>query len=333
MKNNFTPFYWPALLGGVLILTACGGGGGSVSSGSDGLTYSGLTTPAAVSSSNAEELSTTTPEAVSQAVLGSYAASTNPLKPYGVVLSGTTRNSTALPKPIIDITKRIQPTLPSSDLPIGVTQSGTYSSDDINSDFGATVSCGGSVTYSITYSGTGDTESGKYTFNNLCIDMGVLMDGTEIGEVTLNGTMTFADTETEWTYTYTNFTVTNNGDIYNYSGTEACSKLFPYECTSYTTYIGTDDSIYKIEDSDAWCDNSCYAFATFYNPTYGSVTLSAMNVTFECPDGYPNSGEITITGTNDSSATIIFRSDCTGFDGSWNDGSGGTGNFSYNWPV
>jgi len=45
MKNNFTPFYWPALLGGLLILAACGGG--------DSFTPPNIsTTPVALSSSN-----------------------------------------------------------------------------------------------------------------------------------------------------------------------------------------------------------------------------------------------------------------------------------------
>lgn len=323
MKTRLTKFAWPALLGSALILTGCGGGGGG--NNSRDVDYTGITTPAAVTSTNAEELSTTATEAVAHAVV----ASANPL---GVVLSGTANNTAALPQAIVDITRRIQATLPSANLPVGITESGTDTSDQLNEEFGGSYFCGGSITWSDTWSETSEDSSGTTTFNNLCANLDMLGMGT--GQMYLNGKMSYTDTATQWSETYTNFSVTIHGETYTYNGTTTCSSVSPYDCTNSMTYTGSNGPTYKMEDVDISGDNvSGYDVnATFYNPTYGSVTVSATGITFGCSNGYPNEGTITITGTSGSTATITFRSDCTGFDGSWADGKGGTGDFSYSWP-
>jgi hypothetical protein len=318
MKSKLVKLTWPALLGGLLVLTGCGGGGGG--GGGGGVTYSGSTSPATVTATNAEEIGTTATEAATNTIAAGNT-------PFGVAISDNSSNSVR--QQAKDIVKRFQAELQQADnLPVGV----TYTSDDLNAEFGENLFCGGTVDGPANIV---NADSGTVTFHDMCFDLGY---GGHTA--TLDGTVTFSYTESGDTYTdtttYKNLTVTFNGETYTLNGTEKCTGNYAtseYSCSDL--YNGADGKTYQVSNSDYYGDsvNGYYITATFYHPTYGYVNITTSSpILFNCTNGYPSAGTVNFSGAGGSSGTITFHSDCSGYDGTYNTGTE-TGTFSGNWPA
>lgn len=315
------------LLSAVLILSACGGGGGG-GGGYSGLTYSGNTSPAAINATNAEQIGTTASEAVSQSV---DSDSLNEV-PFGVAVSA--QAPLTVRQQVNDIIKRIINDLPvSTDLPIGV----TYTSNDLNNlisdQLGKTVTwfCGGSMSGP---SLTSTSNSGTFTFYNLCFDING--DGTYVA--VMNGTMSFQETtngnlETTTT-SYSDFSVTLNGETYTFSGTQSCTfNTDTWEETCADIYTGADGEVYQIADATVTGDstNGYYVNATFYHPEFGSIEITTTNPVTICTIGHPGSGTISFTGSGGSSGSVTFT-DCDNYTVAYDDGAGNASSFSGTWP-
>ncbi|MDX1253422.1 MAG: hypothetical protein IDH49_14470 [Gammaproteobacteria bacterium] len=156
-----------------LVLTACGGGGGDGGT-PPGISYTGLTTPATITQSNAARLAggayqgRTTGNALGGITASAQANEMNSpvTRPDTLALSETLRNAIAK----IDVTA-----LPKADL-------GAAVKTETISEQG---SCGGSLSGSATYDDiTGNITSGAITFNNYC-EEGVTLSG----RITFSGKM------------------------------------------------------------------------------------------------------------------------------------------------
>jgi hypothetical protein len=314
------------LLCGVLLLAACGGGGGG-GGGTNGLTYDGNADPAAIDATNAEAIGTTSADAVSR-VVDTEALSESP---FGVAIStGSTGLASQQVKDIVkriidDITKNI-------DLPVGVTYTAEQLNNFISEQAGTTIDwfCGGSMEGPSNL----NADSGTFTFNDLCFDL----FGDNMDVVVMNGTVNYKYSEngSNWkeTTTYSNVTITMNGETYSYSGTQTCSGNYDtFEETCADLYTGSDGKVYQIADADFYGDNTngYYVTVTFSHPTYGSVDISTTDpITFNCSNGWPDSGTISFTGASGSSGTITFN-DCTGYTITYDDGAGGASSFNGTW--
>lgn len=291
-------------------MTGCGGGGG----GSTGPTYSGLTTPAAITSTNANELSTKATSATEDAIAQNAA---NDANPFAIAI--TPANSEFNPF-IIDLTRDIATHLPPNlNLPAGA----TISYIDLNNYLGQTLFCGGSVSAPDNF-GSNGTLNGTITFSNLCVY------DDYFGQITINGRVIFTETATEISIRYSNFSINDGVDSATINMTVTCD-LNMFSCSITADFVGNDGKTYRIANLTIVGSNTGpYTIsATFYHPDHGSVLMSGTGIYYNCSNGYPSAGTINITGANGSSATITFDT-CSSYSGSWNDGIS-SGSFSGNW--
>lgn len=307
IKNLF-----PALAA-VFFLAGCGGGGG----GSSAPTYTGVTTPAAITSTNAEDLGTSSGEATGSAVAQDAA---NDANPYAIRISyqSTIGGNNLISNIATALYNNLKDT---PNLPTGVVVSYT--------EFGDPYLCGGSVSVPSNFGNNG-TLNGTINISNLCYDDPY--DGLDA--VVINGSITFTHTATQLTMS-SNITVTVGTESESVNMTISCqldSYGYATSCSISSDFVGSDDLVYRVSDfSIIESSAGTYYFdSTFYHPEHGYVTVNADAITFGCADGRPDGGTITFTGAGGSSGDITFRSDCTGYDGSWNDGVT-SGTFSGNW--
>lgn len=307
------------IVGATALLVGCGGGGGG-GGGSTGLTYNGNTDPVVITSANAQAVGVSVAENVSEAV---DAESTVGSNPFAAVINLNTANS-PLSRKITEISRQVLANARASNLPVGV----TYTSDQLNAEIGDTFFCGGSVSISDALF-NGSSESGTMTFNNLCFDISYI-DSMETGELVMNGRVTISVSGTTETTSYSNFTVTYQGETFTFSGTEVCSTVYPYDCS--TLYVGGDGETYMASDVNVYGDDTTgyYVSATFFDPSLGAVEVSTSAPITFCGTGRPNGGTINFTGAGGTYGSITFRSDCLGYDGSYYDGSA-AGTFSGTW--
>ena len=278
-----------------MLVTACGGGGGG---GSSAPTYSGLTTPAAITVTNAEALSEKSLEGVDEAVAQNAA---NEANPFGISISQTSSNTNQL---IINTARQAASTSQSlGSLPAGI----TVTAAQLGYPF-----CGGSVSvpdnwqYSTYLNGT-------MILNNLCIN------DPYFGIVTMNGSVIFTENATQFTLQYVNLTINDGSTTETINMTVSCTSS---DCSISTDYVGSDGSTYRIANLDITGSGSGpYTFsATFYHPDYGSVTVTGSGIYLNCPDGSISAGTLNLSGASGSSASVLFTG-CNTYSGTWNDGT------------
>ena len=151
--------------------------------------------------------------------------------------------------------------------------------------------------------------------------------------MTFNGTVTFhyndiSNIDAGYSFTYTNFTVTDpTYGTTTIDMTVVCTNRS--NCTYNSDFAGSDGVTYRVTNSNISGDasNGFYGSATFYNGTYGEVTISISGITYGNCGTFPDGGNISFSSSNGSSGTITFNSNCT-VSGTWSDGAGASGNWS-----
>lgn len=302
-----------------LALSACGGSGDSGSSTPPAPTYSGITTPVAITATNAQGLSTKSTDATEEAITQQTASENNPYNPLAITI--TTANTDINPL-ITRITREIvSHNQAASNLPTGA----TITAAQLGAPF-----CGGSISYPDSFGNNGML-NGTITYNNLCYN------DTFTGVITVNGSITFTETSTTITIRYINFTITGAGLSETVNMTVSCDTdpmtSFFINCSISADFTGSDGKVYRIADMSVsgFGTGPYYISATFYHPDYGYVILSTIGgLYYECSNGYPSAGTISIAGSGTSSASITFTS-CDGYTGTWNDGNASSGSFSGTW--
>jgi len=183
--------------------------------------------------------------------------------------------------------------------------------------------CGGSVSTDdlITPGFTNAT----FVFQDVCYESQVN------GQVIINGQAQIVRSATSFAASFIEFAVNRNGEtqvLKNY--TISCTAT---ECTAYSDFEGPDGNIYRISDFSVVGDSvtGYQVGATLFHPEFGSVVLeTTVAITLNCESGHPNAGTLEFTGASGSLGSITFRDDCSGYDGSYNDGVN-SGTFSGNW--
>lgn len=297
-------------------LVACGGGGGGGGGTSlTGPAYSGSTSPAAVSSTNAEPLGKAATDAAVKSV-SSEAATGSPL-----LNSVSTASDSSVPtSKLIMLTAKIakQALVESQNVTQSQLQSSllaaVITSDQLNQEMMTDVFCGGSITVPDNTTVSGNTIDVTMTFNNLCYTDGLS------SQVVMNGAMRLIETGTSVTVIFDNLTISVDGQTYTLDASSTCDSS-GLNCT--VDFEGSDGTVYRMGDLNVSEDVSgFYVSGTFYHPDYGSVTLSTTTpMTFNCaPSPQPDSGELAFTGVS-SSGRIIFDS-CLGYTYCYTEGAG-----------
>jgi hypothetical protein len=289
-----------------LIMIGCsssGDGGGTV------------TTPAAITSANAEEMGRGATEGVNEAVKISTVGEGLP------IAVDINFSNTALTRKIEGIARKIIESQGAPNLPVGLVI--TY--EQLNDQTGSTDYCGGSVTVPDNFD-PNDYWNFSMTFNDLCFDDGITA-------LIMNGTLTFAENDTQFSISFTNFSAEIAGTVETFNATVTCSTTSTTEiCTISTDFTGSDGNVYKLTDLDVTGDamNGYYISATFYHYSLGQASLETTNaVTYGNCGIHPNGGTITVYSPP-SSMYVTYNPDCT-FTIWGNDGSSDFGPTDYNW--
>jgi hypothetical protein len=297
-----------------MLLTACGGSSDSDSKGigaGSAITYSGVTTPATITSDNSEALAES-----GTAVTKSLTASDNTDQIPFAIVSNT--QSDEVGKTVNRILNQVlDNTAESSNLPIGITEVENGS-------------CGGTAT------ANGTENQFQVTFNNYCDDgltINGVMSGSETdlssswstngltvsgpnGTMTMSGSSSCTTTEAANTYTETctqNVQVSSNGITSNSNYTEVCiityDPTYNEDCTETEYLQASNGQIYQVEDSyvSGSDSNGWNTGGTFYDPTYGSVYFYASNIQY-CANGNIQSGSITLSDESNNFLSVTFNS-------------------------
>ncbi len=305
------------LVSAIFLLTACGGGS-SDSTSLTGPTYTGLTTAVDIDDTNAEAIGVAATDALENALTQDAANSANPYSPTGITTETYTSDATNTSDLAINLYNQLKNL---ENLPSGLTIPYT--------DLGDPNYCGGSVSIP-------DSMLSSSTFNGTIQLINLCYNDPSIGQVTINGAITFSETTSEISI-ISNITISYNGITQTANAGISCSldiDGFITSCSVFSNYVGNDGQVYRIADVTLIenFDTSVHFEATYYHPDHGQMDIiTNPDVTFGvCANGKPDSGTINFTSTNGTYGEITFRSDCTGYDGSYYDGVA-SGTFSANW--
>jgi len=276
-------------------LMACGGGGGGGGGTAvTGPAYTGSTTPAAVSSTNAEPLGKAATDAAVKSV-SSEAATGSPLL-NSVSTSESSLPTTKLTNLSVKIARQVL--AESQDVTKSQTQNSllaaVITSDQLNQEMMTDVFCGGSITVPDNTNMNSDTLDVTMTFNNLCYSEGLS------SQVVMNGSLRLIETGTSVTVIFDNLTISVDGQSYTLDASSTCDSS-GLNCT--VDFEGSDGTVYRMGDLNVNEDVAGFAVSgTFYHPDYGSVTLSTTTrMTFNCaPEPQPDYGELNFAGDGSS---------------------------------
>lgn len=305
MWSNISRYYRTSILFASLGIFGCSSGGGDSSVAVP--VYSGNSLPAAINFASAEEFGRAATDGVNEAVNLTMTGAGIPFTPLAI---DARSSSAAIVQKIKEIAIKALQSSTLLDLPAGA----VLTFDQLNVETGTNEFCGGSVAIPDDIDPNAALNF-TMTFNNLCFD-----DGTRA--LTMNGILSFTETNTAFTITFTNFSVNINGNAETFSGTFTCDTAL-FNCTISTDFADSDGNVFRLEDVDVSGDDlSGYALsANFYHDELGMVSISTTaSVTYGNCGSYPHGGAITLNGTTDSSMSVTFNSECTftleGFDGS-----------------
>jgi hypothetical protein len=168
---------------------------------------------------------------------------------------------------------------------------------DVKTDTTINGDCGGSATFS-----NATQTGGTIIYNNYCTS-GMVMSGRVDYTIPSGG---------GYTFNYSNFTVSYGGESYSFNMTVSCDAQ--YNCSYSEDFTGSDGRTYRVEDSSVSGTNASgyNVSATVYDEDYGYIDISASGLTFNCSNGFPGTGTISITGGGGSSASVTFNS-CTSY--------------------
>lgn len=291
-----------------LALASCGGGGGDGGA-PPGISYTGLTTPAAVTQSNAARLAggayqgRTTGNVLGGIMASAQANEMNSpaTRPDTLALSETLRNAVAK----IDVTA-----LPKADL-------GAAVKTETITEQG---SCGGGFSGSATYDDvTRNISSGAITFNNYC-EEGVTLSG----RITFSGKMnlgTQSPAIEKLDISFISLSGKSGADAFTASGSIAIDATVLLQVRTTINMVSRDDTtgkVFKMENFQllgsvtpgVWVDISMTG--RFYGPDDGYVDLTTpttMPFRFAINAGVvaetPMQGELVVTGDKGAKARLV----------------------------
>ena len=276
-----------ALLLVAFFITGCSSGGGGTAA--PVTSYTGSTTPAAIDADNAETIGKASGEAI-------QIANSSTGLPVGITIDD------AIVANLTEINKIIISHIDVLTLPVGV---------DISANLCSTGTASATD--------PGDVQSGPVditaTFSNCALIY---------SDITISGTakMHFddiANTNADFSITYTNFKVTDANGTTTINMSMVCTS--GSACVFNSDFVGSDGTTHRVSNFSFYGSASTgyNGSATFYHGSFGSVSITAINITYGSCGTYPDGGDISFSSSNGSSGTIIFASDCS-VSGTWNNG-------------
>lgn len=289
-----------------VVITACGGGGGG--GGGDGpqpVTYSGVTTQAEITSTNADTL------AAGAIVAGDVAGTT--------LVVGAADTQTAPPSTrTVAAVKALRKSLTRLNYRQGSVAAGALVSDS-DTVFGA---CGGSLSYSITVDDVTGDFSGSITFKNFCEDGDRLSGGIGFSGNINPSTLSTFDPQFTWiSLNIPIISVSVGSDSFALSGSISVSGIsyagstLASETVSLTVNVRDGASrICRIENlqftvtynsPSLGTDRVVIASGRFYWHPHGYVdVVSTTDLLMRDTDDYPYAGVLVITGRTNSKARL-----------------------------
>ena len=294
------------------LISACGGGGGF---GSSGLSYTGSTSPASLTSSNSANLLTNAYSGGDAATIlggiGTAASLTNsvhdaPRRPRGLALSA------ALIKFVSHSAAGGTP---------GAAKAAAVTDIPANTENG---NCGGTATVSGSYDDVSGAISLKATFNGYCQD-----------DTNLNGS--FSASGNAVTTSSSGFSISNisitvsnltadlaSGDAFSADGTLSIVPQSGYSSIDTNSVVtinlllkdNTTTKVYKLENYNisqtaTAAYNDLVIVGRYYDPDEGYIDLTTpVTIRVMATDAWPSSGNLTGAGDN-SSATLTALSGTT----------------------
>jgi len=160
-------------------------------------------------------------------------------------------------------------------------------------DYSEVCTGGGSASFS------GNESKATMSFSN-CVIEGITYSGTAI----------VTSTATSFSIVYQNFRVTYDGITETLNMTISCDDNF--DCT-YSSDFAEDGRSYRVENSSVSGDDidGYDVSATVYDEEYGKVTFTSTGLLFDCDNGYPSQGSITMTADGET-VSVTFDS-CTSY--------------------
>lgn len=266
----------------LIFISSCGGGGGSNGGGSN-ITYTGSSSQAVISDTNAENLATDTYQ--------------------GGALGGITQKPGAdsqASRPVsISILNILRQTMQKIKVP-GGNRTATVS----NSETGG---CGGSYSYTLTVNDSTGDFTGTFTYSGYC-SMGTISNGT----LTVSGNI--SGSTMSLTITFSNYGMTTGGDSFTVTGTAAFNSLV--SSTGYTLNLvyldNTASKVYKLENfvisstsGMGYVDISMSG--RFYHPDHGYIDITTPTATpfrYMASDIYPSQGVLVLTGAGGATVKL-----------------------------
>ena len=187
-------------------------------------------------------------------------------------------------------------------------------------DFNSLCTGGGSASSNFSSDGT----NGTISFNSCDMGFGTIVNGS----VSFQGNYTSSGGS--YSIEYNNFTVTYNGitETIDFSMDCTYNNQGDSSCTTSSTAMGIDGRTYTVKNIDVSGDDmSGYNMtAEVVDPDYGTISVNATAVKFDCAAGTPSSGSITFSAGG-KTGTVTFDS-CSSFTVTIDDGAVST---TYNW--
>jgi hypothetical protein len=274
-----------------LLLVGCGGGGGG---GDSGVTYTGLTTPAVITSTNAKTLA--------ESVIGGSSTGTA----FGVV---SDEQETQPSPTILDVARILSNSVTQLDIsPSSSTLPGAIVTGS------ETIGCenpGGSISASLSIDDVTGDFNGTFNFNN-CAEG----DTTINGSTTVSGTINLSSGFIEvLNFTFNPVTVVSGAESYTMSGTVRTS-VSGSSATIVMDVRLRNNNTQMVE----WINNLTISATgssplvmtitgRYYHPEHGYIDI-VTNTAFQIniADQWPNVGQMTITGASGSKARLTATS-------------------------
>ncbi len=295
LKTTRAKYFTLFALGAVLI-AGCGGGGGGETSAS--VSYTGVTTEAVVTDTNAESLTAAAIETAGTSELGNLVIA-------GDLAEETPAQGLSLP----GLAKLLAEMKNLGQLAGPAVATGSTASQTVSG------SCGGSATLSGTNSGddVNVNITGNITYSAYC-------EATPEGNATINGSITFTLVGTVDNFVFNVATsylaITAGGQSVAYSLSYTLTVNGSSATATMTAnYRGADGKVYRIENYQVALSNYGQTVAIsgkLYHPDHGYVTVSTPTpLQYSSCSGYyrPTSGVLRITGAGGVYAEFIPQ-DC-----------------------
>lgn len=276
------------VLAGLSLLAGCGGGGGSSSAGSSG--YTGKTTQAVVTSTNATALSA-----------DAYAGGQLSASASGVAKSTSDggAQSALLQQASVTLKGSVATIVGSSRAPAKAVAATVQ-----NTVYGYT----GSFTYAITYDQASGAFSGTITFSHYR-DAGTSPELT--GSISFSGIYNQATGSfSSLTISVSSLTGTSDGRSFSLAGSIFYSTSGATETVTMSVVLTDTLSgrTYWVKDYVLVLTGTTLTLSgTYYDPVHGYVVISTITpLTVTTVDAMPTSGQLLFSGSNGTTARLTF---------------------------